>query len=204
MDALNAWIKQIILIVLFAAFLELLIPGNSYKKFVRVIMGLLILLAVMRPLLHFLEPQGDGLTVQEVAVLNVDNKAEILTQAAKIQSERERIVFEQYRRELIKQIKVLVGTVDGISAVTAEIVLHEGKGEKSGGTLKTVTIYVKQEQSNQQEALVEPVKRVDVPGAANGQNNNAGLDERKQEQIKRVIAEFYHLKTGQVIVYEAK
>lgn len=204
MDALNAWVKQIILIVLFAAFLELLIPGNSYKKFVRVIMGLLILLTVMRPLLHFLEPQSDGLTVQEVAVLNVDNKAGILTQAAKIQSERERIVFEQYRRELIKQIKVLVGTVDGVSAVTAEIVLYEGKGEKSEGTLKTVTIYVKQEQSNQQEALVEPVKRVDVPGAANGQNNNVVLDERKQEQIKRVIAEFYHLKTGQVIVYEAK
>jgi len=183
-DALNAWVKQIILIVLFAAFLELLIPGNNYKKFVRVIMGLLILLAVIRPLLHFLEPQGDDMTVQEVAVLNIDNKAELLTQqAATIQSERERIVFEQYRRELIKQIKVLVGTVDGVSAVTAEIVLHEGKGEKSGGMLKTVIIYVKQEQSNQQEALVEPVKRVDVLGAANGQSNNMVLDERKQEQI---------------------
>jgi len=204
LDALNAWVKQIILIVLFAAFLELLIPGNSYKKIVRLIMGLFILLTVMRPLLHVLEPWGDDVAVKEVAVLNVDNKAAILNQAAKIQNERERIAFAQYRRELIKQIKVLVGTVDGISAVTAEIVLNEGNGEKSGGTLKSVTIYVKPEQSAQQGALVAPVKPVDVPGAAKGQKGNTVLTEQKQEQIKRVVAEFYHLKTGQVIVYEAK
>ena len=204
MDALNAWVKQIILIILFAVFLELLIPSNSYKKFVRVIVGLLILLAVMRPLLYFLEARSDDLTMREVAALNVDNKTDILAQTAKMRNERERIACEQYRRELIKQIKVLVGTVEGVSAVTAEIVLNEGNGEKSEGRLKTVTIYVRTEPSNQQRTLVEPVKQVDVPGTANGQNRNTVLDERKQAQIKRVIAEFYHLKTEQVIVCEAK
>lgn len=203
MDALNAWIKQIILVVLFATFLELLIPSNGYKKFIRVIMGLLILLAVMRPFLYFLETRDDKLTVREVSGLNIAGNANVQSQSNEIQKERERIAFEQYRKELIKQIKVLVETVEGVSAVAVEVVLNDGRGEKGGGTIKTITIYANAEQSSERESRVKPVKSVDIPNSA-GSQKTTGLVEVKRDQIKRVVTDFFHLKTAQVIICEAK
>lgn len=203
MDALGAWIKQIILLVLFATFLELLIPNNNYKKFIKVIMGLLILLAVLQPILDFIQTPWDEKNTTEVAARNLmDNKTEIINQSTGIQSERDRIAMEQYHKELVKQIRVLAGAVEGVAEIKAEVALKEGKSEKDYGMIKNITVFAKTGYTDKDGAMVKTVKRVEVDQSTQSSQEYAALDERKQEQIKRVLAEFYHLKTEQIMVKE--
>lgn len=51
MAMLILWLKKIILLVLLATFLDLLLPNGSYSKYVKLVMGLLILLALLSPIL---------------------------------------------------------------------------------------------------------------------------------------------------------
>ncbi|MGI6093322.1 MAG: stage III sporulation protein AF, partial [Negativicutes bacterium] len=51
----SAWIKDIILVVLFAAFMELLLPSSSMQRFIRVIMGLFIMLTILNPALDVIQ-----------------------------------------------------------------------------------------------------------------------------------------------------
>ena len=51
MSIITLWVKKLILLVLLATFLELLLPTNAYQKYVRMAMGLLILLTLLTPLL---------------------------------------------------------------------------------------------------------------------------------------------------------
>lgn len=203
MDTLSAWIKQIILLVLFATFLELLIPSNNYKKFIKVIMGLLILVAVLQPVLNLIQQPWDETASTEVSARNIaDNKADILRQSTEIQSERDRIALEQYRKELIKQIRVLARAVDGVSDIKAEVLLNEGKGEKSYGMIKNITVYAQAGSADNGKATVKPVKPVEVAPSIPSSQGYRPLDEQKQAQIKQAVAEFYHLQTEQVIVKE--
>jgi stage III sporulation protein AF len=48
---LTLWIKRLILLVLLATFIDLLLPTTAYQKYVRLVMGLCILLAMLTPLL---------------------------------------------------------------------------------------------------------------------------------------------------------
>lgn len=203
MDTLSAWIKQIILLVLFATFLELLIPSNNYKKFIKVIMGLLILVAILQPVLNLMQNQWDETSSAEVTARNIaDNKEDMLHQSTEIQSERDRIALEQYRKELIKQIRVLAGAVDGVSDIKAEVSLNEGKGEKNFGMIKRITVYAKAGSAAKDETMVKSVKPVEVAPSIPSSQEYKPLDEQRQAQVKRVVAEFYHLKTEQVIVKE--
>lgn len=52
MSALILWIKKLILLVLLTTFLEMLLPTNAYQKYVRLAMGLIILLTLLTPLLE--------------------------------------------------------------------------------------------------------------------------------------------------------
>ena len=54
-DSITVWVKGIVFVVLFASFLELLLPSNSMQRFVRVIMGLFIMLTILQPVIEIME-----------------------------------------------------------------------------------------------------------------------------------------------------
>lgn len=60
MDWLSGWLKDIIVVVLFAAFVELLLPNNAYQRYVRTVLGLFILLSMLSPLLSLFQQKWDG------------------------------------------------------------------------------------------------------------------------------------------------
>jgi stage III sporulation protein AF len=47
---LNAWIKELILIILLAAFTDLLLPNHALQRYVRTVIGLFILLVLLSPI----------------------------------------------------------------------------------------------------------------------------------------------------------
>jgi len=49
------WLRQIIAIVLLAGIVELLLPNNAYQRYVRLVLGLFILLALLSPILTLLQ-----------------------------------------------------------------------------------------------------------------------------------------------------
>lgn len=57
MEWLTDWLRQIIAVILLAGIIDLLVPSSSYQRYVRLVIGLLILLTLLSPVLRLL--QGD-------------------------------------------------------------------------------------------------------------------------------------------------
>lgn len=57
---LSGWLKDIIVVVLLASFVELLLPNNAYQRYVRTVLGLFILLALLSPLLSLFQQKWDA------------------------------------------------------------------------------------------------------------------------------------------------
>ncbi len=53
MTALGDWLKQIILIVLLATIADLLLPTKTMQKYVRMVMGLAVVAAMLQPMVPF-------------------------------------------------------------------------------------------------------------------------------------------------------
>ena len=83
MDLISAWLKGIILIVLFATFMDLLLPSSSMQKYVKLVIGLIIIVTMLTPLLvimygsdavsviDFLDWQkGDAIVADAIADVN--------------------------------------------------------------------------------------------------------------------------------------
>ncbi len=54
MEWLSDWVKQIILLVMVATFFDLLLPNHSMERYVKLVMGLLIILAILSPLFQLM------------------------------------------------------------------------------------------------------------------------------------------------------
>ncbi len=55
MNALNAWARDLVLIIALAAILEMALPQGDFRRFARLVMGLLVLIAMVKPLLGYLQ-----------------------------------------------------------------------------------------------------------------------------------------------------
>lgn len=54
MAALGEWLRQIIVVVLIAAFIDLLLPNRSMQRYVKLVVSLFILMTILSPVLQFL------------------------------------------------------------------------------------------------------------------------------------------------------
>jgi stage III sporulation protein AF len=54
MEALGEWLKQIILVVLLATFIDLLLPNRTMQRYVRLVVSLFILMTILAPVLQLL------------------------------------------------------------------------------------------------------------------------------------------------------
>jgi len=55
MEWLSGWLKQLILLILLAAFIDLLLPNQAMQRYVKTVVGLFLLMVLMNPLLLLFE-----------------------------------------------------------------------------------------------------------------------------------------------------
>ncbi|MDG5788697.1 stage III sporulation protein AF [Evansella sp. AB-P1] len=59
MSMITAWITNIILLILFASILELLLPNSKMQRYVKLVVGLMLLMVMLQPLLSVFQMDPD-------------------------------------------------------------------------------------------------------------------------------------------------
>jgi stage III sporulation protein AF len=136
----TSWVKTIIFVVLFASFLEVLLPNSSMQRFVRVIMGLFIMLAILSPVIEVVQ---NHLTPSVVPTLsgNSANSAAILNDANHFAHGREELSAELYKKQLAQQMQVMITAVEGVA--DAKVVIDmDTNNSKVKDQIRGVEIYI--------------------------------------------------------------
>ncbi|BAU27420.1 stage III sporulation protein AF [Aneurinibacillus soli] len=184
MAFLVLWLKKIILLVLLATFLDLLLPGNTYSKYVKLVMGLVILLTMLSPVMELFKKDWpaelSGLSGNTAAGTALDmSRVDALTkQLASHQDETAATYVRTQMSELIKKQveKQYAVTVENVAV---KLVPEGGKAEQP---IESIQVTVSPEKTERSEVAasgsgagmkpVEPVKPVQIEVGANGQTEH--------------------------------
>ena len=108
---LSDWLRDIVLIILLAAFVDLLIPNNTLQRYVKVVVSLIILLTVLSPVISLIKadltPES---ALRQAAALQSEQPAQSMPELAAILRDGERLRQEREDQTL--------------DMVAAEIELH--------------------------------------------------------------------------------
>lgn len=81
MSWLGGWLREIILVVLLASFVELLLPSKSMERYARLVLSLLILLTMLSPIVSLLK--GDAISELSVAMGQQEKEGGLFTGGGK-------------------------------------------------------------------------------------------------------------------------
>lgn len=105
MDLLMSWVMQIIIFVLIASMIDLLIPSNAMKKYIKLVVGLILVLIFLKPIFHIFQIDIEQALESSFSQINVDQEADsienlIKIQKKEIQASSDAYILEQMTNQL--------------------------------------------------------------------------------------------------------
>ena len=192
---ISAWVKGIVMVVIFATFLELLLPTSSMQRFIRVIMGLFIMLAIMNPLIAIL--QSSWTTAEQTVFMTVDGNQSNTWRAVNQSVENHsKITNEMYRQDVARQVRSLVMAVEGVAEARVTV---ETDTQKGPGFIRMVTIYI-------QPGHGSNIRKVDKVAI-----QKEGAEDMSQElsdaligKVRRAVMELMGFSSNQIAIRKLK
>lgn len=171
-EVMSQWLQKIILLVLIATFLDMLLPNSSMQRYVKFVMGLLILLSIISPIMQLFEKD-----------LSLDKLAVRILSMNTGESAKEWEEIRRYGEKLIKE-----NDKEAVSFVQSQMEsLIKAKVEEDYSiTVSSVKVNITEEKDKQQAypviSSVQLILDKDIQGT--GQREQGG--ERKIEPIEPV------------------
>lgn len=218
MDTLRLIVKSILIIIFMASFLEIVLPRSDMKRYVNLVIGLFVILAVVNPLLSVMD-KDFSFDVFETAARPADSNTEALIRKGKELGDSQKAqAVSQYKEKLAKQVAALTRLYPDIGINHVDVEIVEDTTSPEFGTLKRIVLRTDSrsgdagDSSPGTEVRVKEVRVEDIGEDSAGQvANSAGRIQtgggtaetgKNTAGLKDVIANFYGLTPEQVVIEE--
>lgn len=197
---LRELVKELILIVILAGFIDLLLPSGSTRKFARVVVGLFVIMALFNPLLLLLRQEVSWSPARlENSVFRGEELGRISSQGEALAATAKEQAYAHYRRQLEDQARALVISLEEVSQVQAQAILKEESGRLLG-----LAIWVKgEEEAGAGVPMVEEIEiRISEGGEAGPRGGGEGaLPAALKERIITVLTTFFGIEPEAISVF---
>ncbi|MBX6377781.1 MAG: stage III sporulation protein AF [Clostridia bacterium] len=145
MAYLQEWVRQVAVVTLFAAVADLMVPAGASRAYVRVVLGLLVVLAVLQPLV---DAFGQGVDwSRSFAAVAPPTRPAAVGVAEEEGSERLRAVqraltVEAYAALLARQAEAVAANLEGVVSARAAAVVESDPSSLRFGQLRGLQVAV--------------------------------------------------------------
>jgi len=176
MEAVREWIVTILSIIIFVTFVEFLLPNNNHKRYINVIIGLMIMLVILRPLMGLVK---GGATLGD-NILQASNQMDVMTMQNRMDTmelANNETVTRLYKDNLKDQMKNRLEKQLGYQVHDLEIEIEE-EDKENFGMIKGITIVLLDEEQQEpppeeKEKRIKDVEvSVNVHVSLSEKNNN--------------------------------
>ncbi|AEF17213.1 MULTISPECIES: stage III sporulation protein AF [Thermoanaerobacterium] len=190
LDEVKSWIIQIAYISILAIIFELLIPSSSMKKYVKIVIGLTIMIAIINPVLGFIK---SGININNALEKEYNyNNVDISGMTKQAEIERNKLIVDEYKKRLNDQIKERILSMVSASDVEVESSIIDNLNDKSFGLVKEINITIfndKNETSNGSGNISIEVSK-------------ANEKTSKIDNIKNDLSKFYNVPLKNITIEE--
>ncbi|TCP52841.1 stage III sporulation protein AF [Tumebacillus sp. BK434] len=171
MEFLSEWMRGLILVIFLAVVLDMILPNNAMQRYVKLVMGLLIILLMLSPVLKL---YGTSVYELDFALDKFLSKAgvgsmksidEITAQGQRLQEQQAGTTVEQWKAMVSDNVKQTVEHAYGVTVDSVELrVAQDAEGRPTAIEYLAVIVMPKREQGTGEAKPVEEVEPVIIGG----------------------------------------
>ena len=165
MQFITEWIRNIIVFLLLATMLHLILPNSNLQKYVKFVVGLLLVVLILTPLFKLLQTDVNEVIAnfnQEKYVADGSIKNSIDTKKKEIQALTRAYSLEEMAVKMKKEVGKEFEKKYGVTVSEIKIIAAETKEEvKAAKDIQSVIVTLKEAEVKKNDAI-ETVKPVEI------------------------------------------
>jgi stage III sporulation protein AF len=189
-DFLRGWVINIVTLVTFIILLEILVPSGKIKKFVNLVSGFILVIAIINPFLGVMK-KGIDLKEFQITSNNIIDKKEIEESSKILKDDQMKQITEVYRKKIIAQAEEAVKQIKNISNVKADVIINEDYNSKEFGAIKRICLEL---EVNQKDNKIKPVSKINKIQIGKNDTENtpkkeidSALESNVQDKISKLL-----------------
>ena len=125
-DILQAWARQLVFLALFATVMEMLLPAGELRRYAKMVLGLVVILAVLDPLLQILQGHNwaDTWTYGLVGQDNVSSESAVQA-GMQMMDAALAGAAQAVRADVTGQMEALLMSIGGVEEASVDLATEE-------------------------------------------------------------------------------
>lgn len=162
---LKSWITNIVVLIIFLALAEIILPSNSMRKYARFVIGLIVIVVIITPIFKLFDKQNSI----EAAISEYEKKYEEVYKGNMNSQELEKTIqqntIDEFLKKLEENIENEVMQNTGKKIAVNKLNVNTKLGSKDFGTITYIEIKVLSNSN------IQPVEKVVIGGQATNRSS---------------------------------
>lgn len=201
MNEIYSWVKNVIIFLVLSTIVNNLLGKSTYKKYVNLISGIILVLLVISPLfkLFKLDNSLEYYMSTNFFITETENINKVLLDSEKEQKNR---ILVEYKDRINSQIASLIENRD-LYVIDLRITIDENLESENFGKLKTIVLEAgyKKQKTKDNLSKIEPIEigKIEI-GHEEDINKVKKRDYLSPEEIyvKNLLSDFYNMKPDNI------
>lgn len=206
MESIKALVQVLVIIIVMAVFIEMLLPSSSMHDYVKMVMGLLVIVVVLEAGANLVK-QDFKFALPALQQSSPGPPLEtIMGEGQRLAGKNKEQAMAEYQQGLEKQVLALARLQDGLNVTSAQIKTIGQPENPEFGRLTGVVLEIS-ESSAADAQLVEKINQVEITVGTNGSvedtTNTALVNSEQARKLAQTVANFYNIPVEQVQVVQS-
>lgn len=200
MDIIYTWIRNIVVYMILNTIIMNLLGNKSYKKYISIVSGMILVLIVVSPLMNYMELEDNldyFLQANDFSIETSDFKND-LNRMEEAQSDA---IFAEYEEKIKLQVESLL-LEEQVNLINFDITIDKNSSNATFGEILQMDITANMEQNEEEdkeERLFIDEIDVDRISIGNEVEDEAQKPPSPMEiNIKNKLADFYNIEQGNI------
>jgi len=204
LDTIRLIVRNLVVLMMVAAFLEMLLPLKETRRFVQVVIGFFVLIIVLGPVVSIWQKKLPlGVSAFPAAQTDSTQLQSIIVEGQILQKSNLDQAKKAYLSRLEEQVVVMVRLIPGVQDASAQVVLDKAPDGQSMGAVDRVLLHLKTG-SKGREGIVKSVEQVKIGNSPAQDQAVAGQAEASHneilKQVQDTVTSLFGLRPEQVVV----
>lgn len=197
------WASGIIVAVIIATIIEMILPDNKNKKYIKTVIGVYVLFTIISPIISHALKDGNFDIGKYEEYLTSSNSLNQLSSDFELDNQKS--IQAVYQNQVKEDIKTkLKAKGFGVSESVVELITEEKEGY--GGIKKIeLTVFKLEEQEEKEKNTTNEIRisKVEIGNTVSQKQNKTEtikITEKEKQQIQEYLAEEYGIKKDKISI----
>lgn len=195
------WVLNIVVAIFFIAFIEILLPTSNMKKYINMILGLLIIIVIINPIIKFM---SSDINIDREVFYNLQsyNDFEVERESKYVETQYQQII-QVYKEKIEREVLEFIRNDIDYVVLDVNVSISENIDAEDFGKIVGIEVYLGTENNkiqNHQSIKIDEIERVSVNPSKSNIPKNDTVNPPGFEELVDSISSYYKVPKEKIII----